>query len=161
MEENVDIALKMDIKSLALSAQLINYQVMSFLYKNPIVSVNEPEQGFLVSATHIIADRNIEYLIIGYFDDQRRLIQIGEMCSDCADAVSVPIRKITHDALNMNACSIILMHNHPSGNPHPSQSDIKQTRDIARILSPLGVDIDDHLIIAGDHQFSFREAGLL
>jgi DNA repair protein RadC len=53
------------------------------------------------------------------------------------------------------------MHNHPSGDPQPSQSDIKQTRDIARILSPLGVHIDDHLIIAGDQQFSFREAGLL
>jgi DNA repair protein RadC len=134
---------------------------MSLLYKNSIVPVLRPKQEFTEVIPDIIASRNIEYLIIGYFDDQRRLIQIGEICSDCADAVSVPVRKITHDALNMNACSIILMHNHPSGDPHPSQSDIKQTRDIARILSPLGVDIDDHLIIAGDLQFSFREAGLL
>jgi DNA repair protein RadC len=134
---------------------------MSLLYKNSIAPVHQPEQEFLKAAPYIIADRNIEYLIIGYFDDQHCLIQIGEICSDCVDAVSVPVRKITHDALNMNAHSIILMHNHPSGDPKPSQSDIKQTRDIARILSPLGVDIDDHLIIAGDLQFSFREAGLL
>lgn len=147
--------------SLVLSARLNQKQVMSLLYKNSIVPVHRPEQEFIETAPHIIADMNIEYLIIGYFDDQGRLIQIGEICSDCFDAVSVPVRKITHDALSMNACSIILMHNHPSGDPQPSQSDIKQTRDIARILSPLGVDIDDHLIIAGDHQFSFREAGLL
>lgn len=134
---------------------------MSLLYKNPIVSVHRPEQEFLEAVPNIIADRNIEYLIIGYFDDQHCLIQIGEICSDCVDAVSVPIRKITHDALNMNARSIILMHNHPSGNPEPSQSDIRQTRDIARILSSLDIHIDDHLIIAGNHQFSFREAGLL
>jgi DNA repair protein RadC len=134
---------------------------MSLLYKNFFVLEGRPDQEFLETVPNIIADRNIEYLIIGYFDDQHCLIQIGEICSDCVDAVSVPVRKITHDALNMNACSIILIHNHPSGDPQPSHSDIKQTRDIARILSPLGVHIDDHLIIAGDRQFSFREAGLL
>jgi DNA repair protein RadC len=78
---------------------------MSLLYKNFIVPVHRPEQEFLETAPNIIADRSIEYLIIGYFDDQRCLIQIGEICSDCVDAVSVPVRKITHDALNMNAQS--------------------------------------------------------
>jgi DNA repair protein RadC len=161
MAKTTYVTFKMDIMALVLSVRLNQKCVMSLLYKNSIVPLERPEKEFIEAVPDIIADRNIEYLIIGYFDHQRRLIQIGEMCSDGADAVSVPIRKITHDALNMNACSIILMHNHPSGDPHPSQSDIKQTRDIARILSPLGVDIDDHLIIAGDHQFSFREAGLL
>jgi DNA repair protein RadC len=134
---------------------------MSLLYNKFDVSTHQSGQGFLETVPNISADRNIEYLIIGYFDDQHRLLQIGEVCSNRVDAVSVPVRKITHDALNLNACSIILMHNHPSGDPKPSQSDIKQTRDIARILSPLGVHIDDHLIVAGDRQFSFREAGLL
>ncbi len=134
---------------------------MSLLYNISTMSEHEPEQEFLETVPKIIADREVEYLIIGYFDDQHRLLQIGEVCSDSVDAVAVPVRKITHDALNMNAHSIILMHNHPSGDPQPSASDIKQTRDIARILSPLGVHIDDHLIIAGDDQFSFREAGLL
>jgi DNA repair protein RadC len=134
---------------------------MSLLYNFSDVYVNRPGKDFLERVPSIFADSNVEYLIIGYFDDQHCLIQIGEICSDCVDAVSVPVRKITHDALNMNACSIILVHNHPSGDPQPSQSDIKQTRNIARILTPLGVHIDDHLIIAGDQQFSFREAGLL
>jgi DNA repair protein RadC len=147
--------------SLVLSARLNQKHAMSLLYKKSILPVQRLEQDFIEAIPHLIADRDVEYLIIGYFDDQHNLIQIGELCSDYVDAVSVPVRKITHDALNMNACSIILMHNHPSGDPQPSQSDIKQTRDIARILSPLGVQINDHLIIAGDHQFSFREAGLL
>jgi DNA repair protein RadC len=155
------VTFKMDIVPLVLSSRLIHNQVMSLLYKNFTSLGQRSEQGFLEAAPNFIADRNIEYLIIGYFDEQHCLIQIGEICSDCVDAVSVPVRKITHDALNLNARSIILMHNHPSGDPKPSQSDIKQTRDIARILSPLGVHIDDHLIVAGDQQFSFREAGLL
>lgn len=134
---------------------------MSYLYKISSEFEAENAKAFCVSASYQIADKSIEHLIIGYFDDQHRLIHTGEICSDRADAVSVHIRKITQDVLNLNANSIILMHNHPSGNPSPSQSDIKQTRDIARILSPLGIHIDDHLIIAGDHQFSFREAGLL
>jgi DNA repair protein RadC len=134
---------------------------MSLLYKISASSTSEPKQDFLESVPNIIANKTIEYLIIGYFDDQRRLIQIVEVCSNRVDAVSVPVRKITHDALNLNAHSIILMHNHPGGDPKPSQGDIKQTRDIARILNPLGVQIDDHLIIAGDQQYSFRQAGLL
>jgi DNA repair protein RadC len=134
---------------------------MSLLYNSSIVSTHEPEQEFLETVPNIIADKTIEYLIIDYFDDQRRLIQIGEVCSNRVDAVSVPVRRITHDALNLNARSIILMHNHPGGDPKPSQGDIKQTRDIARILAPLGVHIDDHLIVARDQHFSFREAGLL
>jgi DNA repair protein RadC len=134
---------------------------MSFLYSSIVVSTNESEQDFLESVPGIIADKNIEYLIIGYFDNQSRLLHIGEVCSDLIDVVLVPVRKIAHEALNLNAHSIMLMHNHPSGDPKPSQEDIKQTRDIARILSPLGIFIDDHLIVAGDHQFSFRKAGLL
>lgn len=134
---------------------------MSLSYNISIVSACDQSKEFVESAPGIIADSSIEHLIIGYFDDQRRLIQIGEVSSDCADMVAVPIRKIAHDALNINAQSIILMHNHPSGDPYPSRGDIQQTREICRVLSPLGVHIDDHLIIAGNHQFSFREAGLL
>lgn len=130
---------------------------------NNISTLLSSDQGreFVESALRIIADKNIEYLIIGYFDDKACLIQIGEVSSDSVDMVTIPIRKIAHDALNMNAQSIIFMHNHPSGDPHPSRGDIQQTREIARILKPLGVHIDDHLIIAGNCQFSFRAAGLL
>jgi DNA repair protein RadC len=134
---------------------------MSLLYKIFAILASKPERDFLDAIHDVIADRDIEYLIVGFFDDQHRLIQIEEICCDLEGAVSVPVRKITHDALNVNARSIMLIHNHPSGDPQPSAADIKQTRDIARILSPLGVHIDDHLIVAGGQHFSFREAGLL
>ncbi len=152
---------EMDFSELASSHLLIHYKVMSFSYKISLASRMENVDEFSKGASYQIGDKTSEYLIIGYFDDQQHLIEIGEAWSDRIDAVSLPVRKITHDALNLNAHSIILMHNHPSGDPRPSSSDIKQTRDIARILGPLGIHLDDHLIIAGDHQFSFREAGML
>ena len=134
---------------------------MSPLYNFHSESSTKNVKAFCVSASYQIADKSIEHLVIGYFDDQHRLIQVGEACSNEIDALTVPVRKITRIALNLNAHSIVLMHNHPSGDPKPSRNDIKQTRDIARILSPLGVSIDDHVIVAGDQQYSFREAGLL
>ena len=134
---------------------------MSLLYTFFDASAKQPEQIFFATTANIIGDQSAEYLIIGYFDDQHRLIQNREVCSDSVDSVVIPIRKITYDALNLDAHSIIMMHNHPSGDPKPSHCDIKQTREIARILHPLGVHIEDHLIVAGGQQFSFREAGLL
>lgn len=152
---------KTDFSALASLNLLIHYKVMSFSYKILSALRIENADEFSEGASYQIGDKTSEYLIIGYFDDQQHLIEIGEVWSDQIDAVSVPVRKITHDALNLNAHSIILMHNHPSGDPRPSSSDIKQTKDIARILGPLGIHLDDHLIIAGNHQFSFREAGML
>jgi DNA repair protein RadC len=151
----------MDISGLVFKRCLIQTGVMSLLYNFFDISQKVPEPIFFAAAPDIIADHIIEYLIIGYFDDQHHLIQIREICSDCADSVTIPIRKITYDALNLDARSIIMMHNHPSGDPRPSRCDIEQTREVARILHPLGVHIDDHLIVAGEQQFSFREAGLL
>ncbi|MEK6636691.1 MAG: JAB domain-containing protein [Pseudomonadota bacterium] len=134
---------------------------MSFLYKILADARRDKAKTFCDKESHQFANQAVEHLVIGYYDDQYRLIQIGEFCSNLVDAVSIPIRNITQLALNLNARSIMLMHNHPRGDANPSQSDIKQTRDIARILGPLGVVINDHLIVAADHQFSFRQAGLL
>ena len=53
-----------------------------------------------MSASYQIADKSIEHLVIGYFDDQHRLIQVGEVCSNEIDALTMPVRKITHIALN-------------------------------------------------------------
>lgn len=152
---------KMDFTEIASCGNLIHYKVMSFSYKISPAPPLGNAGAFFGNAAFQIANMTSEYLIVGYFDDQQRLIQIGEVWSGHATSVSVPVRKITHDALNLNAHSIILMHNHPSGDPRPSRGDIKQTREIARILGPLGIHLDDHLIVAGNRQFSFREAGML
>ncbi len=55
----------------------------------------------------------------------------------------------------------VLAHNHPSGNPQPSQTDKRATQTLCAMLRPLGVNIADHIILAGDDRFSFRDLGLL
>ena len=64
-------------------------------------------------------------------------------------------------ALELSATALILVHNHPSGDPTPSQADIQMTRTIADVAQPLGITIHDHIIIGKDGHASFRGLGLL
>lgn len=70
-------------------------------------------------------------------------------------------RECFHAALTEKAASVIFIHNHPSGNPEPSQEDIAVTRQLAESGKILGIPVHDHLVIAGDAYMSFAERGLL
>lgn len=76
-------------------------------------------------------------------------------------AVCLPVRTLVSQALQLDAASLILAHNHPSGNPQPSQKDIAQTYALERILFNLSITIEDHIILAAGQRFSFRAEGLL
>ena len=64
-------------------------------------------------------------------------------------------------ALNLNASALILVHNHPSGDPTPSDPDIEMTRRIVAAAETMGLIVHDHLIIGKDRELSFRASGLL
>jgi len=64
-------------------------------------------------------------------------------------------------ALTVRASALVLVHNHPSGNPRPSESDKRLTRDMQRAGKALDLPILDHVIIAGMHHFSFADHQLL
>ena len=70
-------------------------------------------------------------------------------------------REIVKRALELSASSVILLHNHPSGDPSPSQADIDLTDQIIAAATPLGVKIHDHLIITEGEHFSFRSNQLI
>jgi DNA repair protein RadC len=67
---------------------------------------------------------------------------------------------VVRRALDHGAAAIILVHNHPSGDPTPSQADIKLTKDIAAAAQPLGIRIHDHLIISRHNHNSLKALGL-
>jgi DNA repair protein RadC len=75
--------------------------------------------------------------------------------------VRLPLRDIVSDALCFACSGVVIAHNHPSGCPAPSRADIEQTRQLARVLLPLGIALEDHMIVAGDQYFSFRAQGLV
>lgn len=64
-------------------------------------------------------------------------------------------------ALELNASALILVHNHPSGDPTPSEADIAMTAQIAQAAGSLGITVHDHLIIGKSRELSFRAQGLL
>ncbi len=78
-----------------------------------------------------------------------------------ADHIVLPLRMIVREALNRDCHCMLLHHSHMSGDPRPSDSDIATTRMLCHILHLLRIRLFDHLISAGDAQFSFRAHVLL
>lgn len=70
-------------------------------------------------------------------------------------------REVVKRALDLGASSLILAHNHPSGDPMPSRDDIEITRQLSMAAASLGISVHDHLIIAGNKYYSFKSNGLL
>jgi len=77
-----------------------------------------------------------------------------------AEAVAFP-RKIVEGALKYRAVSVIISHNHPGGVAEPSDNDDKITKQIKSALQTVGISLQDHLIIARDEYFSYRQTGYL
>jgi DNA repair protein RadC len=84
------------------------------------------------------------------------LITIGTM-----DTLLVHPREVFRAAVIANAASVVLMHNHPSGEPSPSEADIKVTRDLFRAGQLMKIDVVDHVIIGNPGHASLREMGYL
>lgn len=101
-----------------------------------------------------------ERLVVVHLDAERRLIRTTEV-EGCEVEVAMPIRLIVAAALDCDARGLILAHNHPSGDPEPSDADRLATRRLAEVAAPLGIVLHDHLIFAGGECSSFRTLGLL
>ena len=85
-----------------------------------------------------------------------KVISIGTLESSVLNP-----REIFKDAFSVNAASFVLLHNHPSGDPSPSNDDKEVTRRIERGADIVGIRLLDHIIIGDNRYFSFRESGLL
>ena len=77
------------------------------------------------------------------------------------DHTPVYPREVVRRALEVGAGALVLVHNHPSGDPQPSRDDIEMTRAIADACRPLGIVIHDHIIIGSGEPASFKAMGLL
>ena len=77
------------------------------------------------------------------------------------DHTPVYPREVVKRALALNAAALILVHNHPSGDPKPSRDDIEMTKEIKAAAGALGISIHDHLVIGRKGHASFRSLGLI
>ena len=76
------------------------------------------------------------------------------------DSISVRPADCYREAVRVGAASIIVLHNHPSGDPTPSPDDVRLTRDVGQVGQLLGIELLDHLVIGGERHVSLRERGL-
>jgi len=96
-----------------------------------------------------------------YLDRKNVLIADEEQARGTVDHVPVYPREVVKRALELNASALILVHNHPSGDPTPSEADIAMTERIRAAAEVLGLTLHDHLIIGKSRELSFRSMGYL
>ncbi|EEW24979.1 RadC family protein [Rhodobacter ferrooxidans] len=108
-----------------------------------------------------MAHLDLEQFRILFLDRKNVLIADEAQAKGTVDHVPVYPREVVKRALELNASALILVHNHPSGDPTPSEADISVTMQIQDAAATLGITLYDHLIIGKDRELSFRAQGYL
>ena len=96
-----------------------------------------------------------------FLDKRNALIADELQQSGTVDHTPVYPREVVKRALELSASALILVHNHPSGDPTPSAADVKMTREIAEVAKPLGIIVHDHIIVAREGHASLKGLRLI
>jgi DNA repair protein radc len=110
---------------------------------------------------HSMRDLKKEVFKVIFLDGKNRIIEIEDLFEGTLNTSSVYPREIIKNAIRNNALSLIFVHNHPSGDPKPSQSDKDITRDLVFAGNLLQIKALDHIIIGDNRYFSFADEGLI
>ncbi len=108
-----------------------------------------------------LAHLTVEQVRVLYLDRKNRLVADESQGQGTVGHVPLYPREVLKRALELNASALILVHNHPSGDPTPSEQDISLTHEIAQGAGALGISVHDHLVIGKSTHVSFRDEGLL
>ena len=108
-----------------------------------------------------IKHENIEQARVLYLDRKNKLI-VDELAGrGTVDHAPIYPREIAKRALELSASAVILVHNHPSGDPTPSRADVELTREIERALAPFEIRVHDHLVVGARETVSMKAKGLI
>jgi DNA repair protein RadC len=108
-----------------------------------------------------MAEQKVEQFRLLFLDRRNRLIADEAQGKGTVDHTPVYPREVVKRALDLGASALILVHNHPSGDPTPSKADVQMTRDVADAAKRLGISVHDHVIITRSGHTSFKTKGLL
>lgn len=109
----------------------------------------------------LLADYEHEVFALLMLDNRHRVIAFQELFRGTLDGASVYPREVVKIALEYNAAAMILVHNHPSGDPEPSQADRKLTTKLQEALNLVGVRTLDHIVVGQEGCVSLAEQGYL
>jgi len=118
-------------------------------------------QALLEYCQATLAHKKSEEFHVLFLDRKNHLIQDDCLGRGTVDHVPVYPREIVKRALELDASALILIHNHPSGDPTPSQQDIAMTERIVLAAEAVGISVHDHLVIGKSTEVSFRSEGLI
>jgi len=124
----------------------------------PILNNMERLNNYL---TAVLAREQVEQFRVLFLDTRNRLLADEAQARGTVNHTPVYPREVMRRCLELGATALILVHNHPSGDPTPSRADIEMTAEVKAAASALGIVLHDHLIIGNGRQLSFRREGLL
>ncbi len=110
---------------------------------------------------HLFAGSKIESMRVLYLNAKNQVIANVEQFRGTVDSSAVYPREIIKTALQLNAAAVVVCHNHPSGDPDPSQCDREITRELVFSCRVMGMKLLDHLVIGEKRFFSFADHGLI
>lgn len=108
-----------------------------------------------------MAHHGVERFRVLHLNTKNMLIRDEVMSKGSIDQAAVHVREVIRRAIDLNSSALILVHNHPSGDPSPSSADIDVTRNIAEAGRRLGIAVHDHLIIGARGHVSLHSQGLI
>jgi DNA repair protein RadC len=121
-----------------------------------------PDMPSLIDYLHLrMAHRNDEEFRVLFLNARNILLREESVATGIPNEVSVHPRMIVKRALELGATALILVHNHPSGSPDPSEGDLQTTSRIVRAARTLDIVVHDHIIVARGGWRSFRQSGLM
>ena len=110
---------------------------------------------------HSLRDAKQEKFKVVFMDAKNQIIEEKTFSQGTVDSSAIYPREIIKAALKYNASSLIFIHNHPSGDPVPSESDREITRELIFAVQIMQIKVLDHIIIGNNRYFSFADAGLI
>lgn len=142
---------------------LILFQAIYERYSKQRISLK-----ILLNSSKLVADylqtkignKNEEHFMILYFDTKNKLIN-EEISIGTLNASLVHPREVFKKAIINNTAQIIIAHNHPSGDPKPSEDDITTTKRLVDAGKLVGISIIDHLVVGNGKYFSFKDSGII
>ncbi|MBP0465458.1 DNA repair protein RadC [Roseomonas sp. PWR1] len=138
----------------AAALRLVRAEVMD----RPVLNNWDRLLAYLSAA---IAREKVEQFRVLFLDTRNRLIADEPQARGTVNHTPVYPREVVRRALELQATALILVHNHPSGDPTPSRADLEMTQEVKGAAAMLGIALHDHLIIGNGRHLSFRREGLL
>ncbi|WP_029895495.1 RadC family protein [Desulfohalovibrio reitneri] len=138
-------------------------EVWARLHETPARSravLSSPQEVSELAMARLGPSRSEEFWA-ALVDNKNRLLAWERVSQGTVDQAPVYPREVMALALKHEASGIVLVHNHPGGDPHPSSQDMELTRRLVRAASDLGVRILDHLVVTDDAYYSFQQEGML